>query len=171
MTAARKLVKYYVRPILNNIKNKDSLNLGSSKLYFDRIELIKRNGKNISSKYLHLNEVNSLSRDISKTINIQLKKITKTRKKIKNLKFNKPLIMGILNVTPDSFSDGGEFLSVNDAFSQYKKLKKEGVIKNEESVVCILTGNILKDPEVVMEHHSGSFKKINSDYESIKNLL
>ena len=42
MTAARKLVKYYVRPILNNIKNKDSLNLGSSKLYFDRIELIKR---------------------------------------------------------------------------------------------------------------------------------
>ena len=52
-----------------------------------------------------------------------------------------------------------------------KKLKKEGVIKNEESVVCILTGNILKDPEVVMEHHSGSFKKINSDYESIKNLL
>ena len=34
--------------------------------------------------------------------------------------------MGILNVTPDSFSDGGEFLSVNDAFAQYKKLKKEG---------------------------------------------
>ena len=88
MTAARKLVKYYVRPILNNRKNKDSLKLGSSKLYFDRIELIKRNGKNISSKYLHLNEVNSLSRDISKTINIQLKKITKTRKKIKNLKFS-----------------------------------------------------------------------------------
>ena len=29
-----------------------------------------------------------------------------------------------------------------------KKLKKEGVIKNEESVVCILTGNMLKDPEI-----------------------
>ncbi len=126
MTGTRKLVKYYVRPILNNSKNKDSLKLGSSKLYFDRIELIKRNGKNISSKYLHLKEVNGLSRDISKIVHIQIKKITKTRKKIKNLKFNKPLIMGILNVTPDSFSDGGEFLSVKDAFAQYKKLRKEG---------------------------------------------
>ena len=128
MTAARKLVKYYVRPILNNIKNKDSLNLGSSKLYFDKIELITRNGKDISSKYLHLKEVTRLPRDISKTIRIQLKKITKTRKKIKNLKFNKPLIMGILNVTPDSFSDGGKFLSIDNAYAQYKKLKKEGAV-------------------------------------------
>ncbi len=53
MTASRKLVKYYVRPIFNNNKNKDSLKLGSSKFYFDRIELIKRDGKKISSKYLH----------------------------------------------------------------------------------------------------------------------
>ena len=98
MTAARKLAKYYVRPILNNSKNKDSLKLGSSKLYFDRIELIKRNGKNISSKYLHLKEVNGLSSDISKIVYIQIKKITKARKKIKSLNFNKPLIMGILNV-------------------------------------------------------------------------
>ena len=128
MTAARKLVKYYVRPILNNIKNKDSLNLGSSKLYFDKIELITRNGKDISSKYLHLKEVTRLPRDISKTIRIQLKKITKTRKKIKNLNFNKPLIMGILNVTPDSFSDGGKFLSIDNAYAQYKKLKKEGAV-------------------------------------------
>ena len=128
MTAARKLVKYYVRPILNNIKNKDSLNLGSSKLYFDKIELITRNAKDISSKYLHLKEVTRLPRDISKTIRIQLKKITKTRKKIKNLNFNKPLIMGILNVTPDSFSDGGKFLSIDNAYAQYKKLKKEGAI-------------------------------------------
>ena len=57
MTGVRKLVKYYVRPILNSSKNKDSLKLGSSKLYFDRIELIKRDGKNISSKYLHLKAV------------------------------------------------------------------------------------------------------------------
>ena len=128
MTAARKLVKYYVRPILNNIKNKDSLNLGSSKLYFDKIELITRNGKDISSKYLHLKEVTRLPRDISKTIKVQLKKITKTRKKIKNLNFNKPLIMGILNVTPDSFSDGGKFLSIDNAYAQYKKLKKEGAV-------------------------------------------
>ena len=28
----------------------------------------------------------------------------------------KPLIMGILNVTPDSFYDGGKFFSIEKAF-------------------------------------------------------
>ena len=128
MTAVRKLVKYYVRPILNNSKNKDSLCLGSSRLYFDKIELITRNGKDISSRYLHLKEITRLPSDISRTIKIQLKKITKTRKKIKNINFNKPSIVGILNVTPDSFSDGGKFLSIDNAYAQYKKLKKEGAV-------------------------------------------
>ena len=34
--------------------------------------------------------------------------------------------MGILNVTPDSFSDGGEFLSARRAVSHALKLQKEG---------------------------------------------
>ena len=33
----------------------------------------------------------------------------------------KPKIMGILNVTPDSFSDGGEFNNLDSAVSQGKK--------------------------------------------------
>src|SRR5690349_23377457 len=36
------------------------------------------------------------------------------------------LIMGILNVTPDSFSDGGQFLSVDDAVAQAEKMISEG---------------------------------------------
>lgn len=38
----------------------------------------------------------------------------------------KPLIMGVVNVTPDSFSDGGEFLSVDSALQQARKLVDEG---------------------------------------------
>ena len=37
-----------------------------------------------------------------------------------------PLIMGILNVTPDSFSDGGSFFSTRDAVSQAEKMVREG---------------------------------------------
>lgn len=37
-----------------------------------------------------------------------------------------PLIMGILNVTPDSFSDGGQFRSLDCAFRQAEKLVEEG---------------------------------------------
>lgn len=35
-------------------------------------------------------------------------------------------IMGILNVTPDSFSDGGKYLNESDAFNQFLTLYKNG---------------------------------------------
>jgi len=38
----------------------------------------------------------------------------------------RPLIMGILNVTPDSFSDGGQFLSIDDALAHAERLISEG---------------------------------------------
>lgn len=37
-----------------------------------------------------------------------------------------PLIMGILNITPDSFSDGGKFLTLEEAVKQAKKMIEEG---------------------------------------------
>jgi dihydropteroate synthase len=36
------------------------------------------------------------------------------------------LVMGILNVTPDSFSDGGKFFTANNAIAQGEKLCEEG---------------------------------------------
>lgn len=38
----------------------------------------------------------------------------------------RPLVMGILNLTPDSFSDGGVFLKTQDAVRQAEKLISEG---------------------------------------------
>jgi len=38
----------------------------------------------------------------------------------------KPVIMGILNVTPDSFSDGGRFQTLNSALAQARKLVAGG---------------------------------------------
>jgi len=40
---------------------------------------------------------------------------------------NETYIMGILNVTPDSFSDGGEHFSYNEAANHAKKMIDEGV--------------------------------------------
>ena len=37
-----------------------------------------------------------------------------------------PLIMGILNVTPDSFSDGGKFTGINSALVQAQRMISEG---------------------------------------------
>ena len=40
---------------------------------------------------------------------------------------DKPLIMGILNVTPDSFSDGGKYSGLNSAMQQVERMLSEGV--------------------------------------------
>ena len=37
-----------------------------------------------------------------------------------------PQVMGILNLTPDSFSDGGQWLSVNDALARAQQMLKDG---------------------------------------------
>jgi dihydropteroate synthase len=42
------------------------------------------------------------------------------------LTFERPLVMGILNVTPDSFSDGGRFLSRDDAMQRAERMLADG---------------------------------------------
>ena len=39
---------------------------------------------------------------------------------------SRPRVMGVLNVTPDSFSDGGRFLSPDDALRQAERMLAEG---------------------------------------------
>ncbi|MBK7227920.1 MAG: dihydropteroate synthase [Ignavibacteriales bacterium] len=46
--------------------------------------------------------------------------------KSKQLEFNTPKIMGIVNVTPDSFSDGGKYLDTNQAINHALKLIDDG---------------------------------------------
>ena len=42
------------------------------------------------------------------------------------LESDRPLVMGILNVTPDSFSDGGKFLNLGKALSRAHRMAKDG---------------------------------------------
>ena len=39
----------------------------------------------------------------------------------------RPLLMGILNITPDSFSDGGKYLTLNEALKRAHEMIEEGV--------------------------------------------
>ncbi|MFZ4620678.1 MAG: threonine synthase [Bacteroidota bacterium] len=59
-----------------------------------------------------------------------------------------------------------------------KKLMERGEIKSSESVVGILTGNILKDPQVIVDYHFNRKTKhanpphdVEANIESIKNFL
>jgi len=43
-----------------------------------------------------------------------------------DVELDRPVLMGILNVTPDSFSDGGRFVGVDQALAHAARLAKEG---------------------------------------------
>ena len=89
------------------VKKKKSIPLnGNHQISFDHIELISRKSK----KKIPINKLNKLSQSLKKQINLDIKKITSKKKNFANFNFLKlPNIMGVLNLTPDSFSDGGIF--------------------------------------------------------------
>jgi dihydropteroate synthase len=47
-------------------------------------------------------------------------------KEERELALTRPMVMGVLNVTPDSFSDGRKFLNVSDAVEHALAMEKEG---------------------------------------------
>lgn len=47
---------------------------------------------------------------------------------IGTLRFPSPSVMGILNVTPDSFSDGGQFVDIDTARRQAERMAKDGAV-------------------------------------------
>ena len=102
---------YYGNNAKLKIKKKLALPLcGNSNISFDKIEIITRTKNNTTSKIINLKKINKLNGLLKKKIKIDLKKITMKRKNfLNNVNFLEPSIMGILNLTPDSFSDGGKF--------------------------------------------------------------
>ncbi len=47
-----------------------------------------------------------------------------------------------------------------------KKLVQEGIIKNNQNVVAVLTGNVLKDPDYIYRYHTGQLKTSEGDIQS-----
>ena len=115
---------YYGKISKSLVKDKKSLPLsGNEEISFDQIELISRNSK----KKIKINKINDLPKLLKKKVTQDLKKITSKKKNFANLNFNNsPNIMGILNLTPDSFSDGGKFNSKTKGIKQALKMFKSG---------------------------------------------
>ena len=106
------------------IKQKKALPLnGNKEISFDQIEILSRNSK----KTIHIREVKTLPRFLRNKINKDIKKILKKKKNFSNFNFNEiPNIMAVLNLTPDSFSDGGIFNKKNLGYKQAINLFKLG---------------------------------------------
>ena len=127
--------KYYTRPCnfyygnyaKKLIKSKKALALaGNSNIAFDQLEVFKRKKNRIKSKIYSLREISFLKKEKKNVIKSDLKKITAKRKSISSMKFDKPQIIGVLNITPDSFSDGGLFFEENKAYDQARTMINDG---------------------------------------------
>jgi dihydropteroate synthase len=55
-----------------------------------------------------------------------LTRVNKMKFRDREVKFDNPKVMGILNVTPDSFSDGGQFSTVDAAMRQAESMLNAG---------------------------------------------
>ena len=73
---------------------------------FDHIQIITRNTK----EKIPINKIKFLPNELKKKINLDIKKIKSKKKNFSNFNFKRiPNILGVLNLTPDSFSDGGKY--------------------------------------------------------------
>ena len=119
------------------ILQKKALPLNSRKdIAFNSIELIRRKNKKIYTKLIKIEHLSNLNSKIKKKILADLKKI-QSKKKFSKLNFtNEPLLMGVLNITPDSFSDGGIY------FNKKKAIKNAEFLIDSEQILLILVENL-----------------------------
>ncbi len=90
---------------------------------FDHIEIISRKSK----KKISINQINQLPKNLKKKINADINKIKSKKLNFSNFNFKKiPNILGVLNLTPDSFSDGGKFNKKSKGISHAVNLYKDG---------------------------------------------
>jgi len=106
------------------IKKKLTLPLGGdNSISFNQIEIFKRQKKSIESKIINIKYIKKLPFVIRNKVFQDIKKITVKRKLLKQ---NSHILMGVLNMTPDSFSDGGKFNSFKKAINKINKMIEAG---------------------------------------------
>ena len=113
---------YYGNKSTKLVSQKKTLPLnGSDQISFDQIEILSRESK----KKINICDIEKLPTFLKKKVKSDLKIIIKKKKNFSNLNFKKiPNIMGILNLTPDSFSDGGKFNKKNKGIHHANDLFK-----------------------------------------------
>ncbi len=115
---------YYGKKSKTLVSKKKSIPLnGNKELSFDSIEIISRKSK----KKILIDNLDRLPELLKKQIREDLKKISLKKKNFANLNFQKiPNIMGILNLTPDSFSDGGKYNKKDQGIKHALQMFKDG---------------------------------------------
>jgi dihydropteroate synthase len=90
---------------------------------FAAVEIIRRDGARIAREIV---SYGALRLTAEPEIRERLEAIRATRGRVAGLDLGRTRVMGVVNVTPDSFSDGGQALDGDAAVAQGRRLADEG---------------------------------------------
>lgn len=104
--------------------------LAGGRFAFAMAELIVRQPGRIERAFAPLSEIMAWgwerARPVAEALDRRIAALTRTRPPFAGLALDRPLIMGIVNVTPDSFSDGGDFFDHATALRHGEALLEAG---------------------------------------------
>lgn len=106
---------HYYRPIAmaDAARPEGAVTLAGGWCWFDRVEVLTRGAAPV------VVSIDQVPTDV-------MQRLTAPRADIAGLTMDRPQIMGILNVTPDSFSDGGNYIAPESALTQGRRMAAEG---------------------------------------------
>ena len=128
----------YLRPagLIPALRDQDSANggfagtlplCGDGPFDFAAVEIITRRGPSVQRRLRALGELwQSDAGPALLGAEETLARLTAPRRRLAGLPMNVPRLMGVVNVTPDSFSDGGQFGSSAEAIAHALRLVDEG---------------------------------------------
>ncbi|MDP6516794.1 MAG: dihydropteroate synthase, partial [Alphaproteobacteria bacterium] len=91
-------------------------------------QVILRDGNDVRRRAVPVGELDPWARAQEKSIARHLERLydrlTRPRPPFAGISLDRPRIMGVINVTPDSFSDGGDAYRTEDALACGKRLAR-----------------------------------------------
>ncbi|HET8729399.1 MAG TPA: dihydropteroate synthase [Alphaproteobacteria bacterium] len=118
--------RVHLRP--DGIGGRVGLPLAGGPLRFERVEIVVRRGDAVERMPAPLDLLENWAgeRGIAGAVRDRLAALTAPRPALGGFALDRPLVMGIVNVTPDSFSDGGDFADPAAAIRHGEKLLADG---------------------------------------------
>ena len=156
---------YYGKFSKKLVQNKKTLPLGGDKeISFDKLEIFSRDKNKISSQIIDIKKIRSLSKKVKTQVVEDIKKIISKRKFLNK---KKHMLMGVLNMTPDSFSDGGKFNSNSKALIQITKMIESGADIIDVGGESTRPGSKIISPKIEWERVSRVIKKFKKKFPNI----
>jgi dihydropteroate synthase len=123
--------RLYLRPIgllygsaaKQSVASGSALPLAGGPIAFGAVEIIEGEAGNAKRVVARLTTVQAIEEPAARDL---LHRLSAPRPPLAGLSLDRPRIMGIVNVTPDSFSDGGDHATVETAADHGRRLRAEG---------------------------------------------